>query len=1360
MSDATVGSIIGLLKLDTSDWNEKLDAAGAKADELGAHSPNIKVNVDSAKALAQLAALAAAEKRLNDSDLNVKEAETKLATARDKLTAASQKAANTEETYNRLLANKDPAAITMAGLLKKARADQAYFAQQAQAAENNLAKAMSASDLAGLKLVATTAKITKANDDAAKKADDTASAFDKMAGASGGATFKPLLDSLMLFGPALGPIITVAAGAAGAFVFMGASGVLAVKGIKNEMAQGTPLGQQYAQTLSVLKDNLAQLEHSAASGFLGPFNAAVMQAQKSIPGLNTEVKGFASITGDVAGHVLNGLVGGFRTLQPLFQQIAVMADHGAASFDRWANSSDGLGKFGASAASWLPKVTSTLGDVAQAIGHIVSSLGPLGGTSLTILSTLANVINSLPVPVITALATAFIAVRTASMGLSAITSIVSGVGTALQKLGAQSAGATGLLSKVGAGGTGVAAGLGLMGGAAAIGAFALVGLTVALQSNAKAHQENVQYVNSFADALRQSKGAVDENVASTAANILVQNGWIAAGKKVGLSAGTMTQAVLGNKGAMDQVNEAFRKAGQGMSPIPVLVQNLADKFSYAQKQQQDWTDATTENNKALAASNPALARQAAALGLTVTNLQQAQTAVTDKKNADIAAAAVQKLLVAQNYQLMGSQASLGQLFGITTSQVQQYAAMLGITQDAVTAGTVGMNDYNNAVMSVANAENNATQTGTAFLSALQAFSASAGTAADRAALIGVTLKAANGDNLSFANAMNGSAVALKDLVDGVKRLPAETGKAHLTIKDFVGSIVNLKTGTIDYTKSAAQPLIQGLQKVQDAAMAAAQAQYQHEVATRGGKLAADDAYKTYVGQTRGALMDEASQLGLTKDQAKRLADQYFGMPKDVKTKIEQEGADPIKNVLNSIKSILLAIAKGWGITVTADTSQATARIQNLQGLLANLNANIETGASKQARQQVAAAGHHAGGGLIAGPGTGTSDDIPAWLSNGEYVMKADAVKKYGRAFFDKANSLRLASGGLVGSTAQKAAAQHAAVVAQQQANIRFTVSTDLPRVFAGITGSVASLAATLRKLLNDVHTAATKGVGGSSVVDLVNSDNAKLLSLANSRANIANKIKAADAVLAQRQSQFNTERSNVSQAYTGMFDITNAGGDAADIIATLQTQLSAAKDTSALVNNLKSKHLNNALLEKIASSPNSPNALALQGASSAQIAQINKLYGSLNSTGNAAGNTVAMAMYGAGVNAAKGLVRGLKSQEKALESQMSRLARVLVDTIRKDLKIHSPSQVGHELGAFFGQGMANGIQSQHVTVRRAASGLADSAVPAMPAATSAAAGPMSIRVFIGDRELTDLVRVEVDNHSDDLANQLVYGRAS
>lgn len=60
----------------------------------------------------------------------------------------------------------------------------------------------------------------------------------------------------------------------------------------------------------------------------------------------------------------------------------------------------------------------------------------------------------------------------------------------------------------------------------------------------------------------------------------------------------------------------------------------------------------------------------------------------------------------------------------------------------------------------------------------------------------------------------------------------------------------------------------------------------------------------------------------------------------------------------------------------------------------------------------------ASGGSVAGPGTGTSDSVPAMLSDGEYVLNAQAVDRLGVPFLNGLNTGRLrgfASGGLVGS---------------------------------------------------------------------------------------------------------------------------------------------------------------------------------------------------------------------------------------------------------------------------------------------------------------------------------------------------------
>ncbi len=68
--------------------------------------------------------------------------------------------------------------------------------------------------------------------------------------------------------------------------------------------------------------------------------------------------------------------------------------------------------------------------------------------------------------------------------------------------------------------------------------------------------------------------------------------------------------------------------------------------------------------------------------------------------------------------------------------------------------------------------------------------------------------------------------------------------------------------------------------------------------------------------------------------------------------------------------------------------------------------------------------HKAKGGYITGPGTGTSDDIPAMLSNGEYVIRSAAVSQIGLANLDAINAGKMphyADGGIVGEGPEETA---------------------------------------------------------------------------------------------------------------------------------------------------------------------------------------------------------------------------------------------------------------------------------------------------------------------------------------------------
>ncbi|WP_047243155.1 phage tail tape measure protein [Chromobacterium subtsugae] len=78
-----------------------------------------------------------------------------------------------------------------------------------------------------------------------------------------------------------------------------------------------------------------------------------------------------------------------------------------------------------------------------------------------------------------------------------------------------------------------------------------------------------------------------------------------------------------------------------------------------------------------------------------------------------------------------------------------------------------------------------------------------------------------------------------------------------------------------------------------------------------------------------------------------------------------------------------------------------------------------------------AAGYSTGGPVL-GPGTPTSDSIPAMLSNGEFVVRAAAVDHYGLGTLHALNAKRLASGGGVGRASSTAGSYSVPETVRQQ----------------------------------------------------------------------------------------------------------------------------------------------------------------------------------------------------------------------------------------------------------------------------------------------------------------------------------------
>jgi TP901 family phage tail tape measure protein len=142
--------------------------------------------------------------------------------------------------------------------------------------------------------------------------------------------------------------------------------------------------------------------------------------------------------------------------------------------------------------------------------------------------------------------------------------------------------------------------------------------------------------------------------------------------------------------------------------------------------------------------------------------------------------------------------------------------------------------------------------------------------------------------------------------------------------------------------------------------------------------------KTLRGQKQ-ALIDAGVAAGLSKSELKNYLAEMGLTPALVQTVIEAVGVDKARAGVRGLKADIDALHDKH-VTISAEVHR--------------------TRLLEQTGPAVAM------GGQVFGPGTTTSDDIPARLSNREFVVRAAAVDHYGADFFHRANSMRLAEGGL------------------------------------------------------------------------------------------------------------------------------------------------------------------------------------------------------------------------------------------------------------------------------------------------------------------------------------------------------------
>lgn len=215
------------------------------------------------------------------------------------------------------------------------------------------------------------------------------------------------------------------------------------------------------------------------------------------------------------------------------------------------------------------------------------------------------------------------------------------------------------------------------------------------------------------------------------------------------------------------------------------------------------------------------------------------------------------------------------------------------------------------------------------------------------------------------------------------------------------------------------------------------------------------------------------------------------------------------------------------------------------------------------------------------------------------------------------------------------------------------------------------------------------------------------------------RIETARDKLKELQQEFNNLRESTAESLRGELDL----GAAIDQETGKATFESVASQVSGLASRMKTFA---SLLKKLIASGIPPLlvqevaalgsvqgtevARALLSGTDAQRQDLVADFNSIQASTAAIGKALAEQMFGAGIEAQKGLIAGLEANRDALIKAAQRIAKRITDEVKKELGIKSPSRVFKEIGTNIVEGLAQGIDGGKSRVTASLNGLVDPSV--------------------------------------------------
>lgn len=240
-------------------------------------------------------------------------------------------------------------------------------------------------------------------------------------------------------------------------------------------------------------------------------------------------------------------------------------------------------------------------------------------------------------------------------------------------------------------------------------------------------------------------------------------------------------------------------------------------------------------------------------------------------------------------------------------------------------------------------------------------------------------------------------------------------------------------------------------------------------------------------------------------------------------------------------------------------------------------------------------------------------------------------------------------------------------------------------------------------------------------------ERAELLSLTAQYDQISDKIQRAQEVLAQAQQTRKDALTGYTQQFSDLPDIPqllDSEGNPVDQLASymeaLTNQTKAVQAYGATLEQLRKLGLDDATYKKLLEEGTADQSFAnqlLAGGKTA-VESLNTLDANLMRVSKTLATNAANNLYNGGVEAAKGLLRGLTSQNQKIREAMDRIADDIVSEIKSRLRIKSPSKIFEEIGAYSMLGLANGFSNSSKLVTNAIVGAASNAIDSMKSSMS------------------------------------------